>query len=147
MASVNKCIFVGNLTRDPEVKYMNSGDAVCGVSIACNEQWKGKDGEKHESVEYINVVFYKKLAEIVGQYLKKGNPIYVEGRMKTRKYQDKQGQDRYVTEIIATEMQMLGSKGESQPKDEFQKEADKQGMGTQVPPGKFDNFSDDVPFN
>lgn len=112
MASLNKCFFIGNLTRDPEIKYMASGEAVANVSIACNEQWKNKNGEKQESVEFVNLVFYKKLAEIVGEYCKKGSSIHVEGKMKTRKWQTKEGQDRYTTEIIVNEMQMLGGSPE-----------------------------------
>lgn len=110
MASVNKCTFIGNLTKDPEVKYLASGDAVANASIACNEQWKNKAGEKQESVEYVNLVFYGRTAEIAGEYLKKGASIYVEGKMKTRKWQAKDGTDRYSTEIIVGEMKMLGGK-------------------------------------
>lgn len=109
MASVNKVILVGNLGADPESRYMPNGDAVCNVRLATTESWKDKNsGEKKELTEWHRVVFYRRLAEIAGQYLKKGTPVYIEGRIRTRKWQDKDGQDRYTTEIEATEMQMLG---------------------------------------
>ncbi|HYR00983.1 MAG TPA: single-stranded DNA-binding protein [Casimicrobiaceae bacterium] len=111
MASVNKVILVGNLGRDPETRYATSGAAICNVTIATSRQWKDKtSGEKKEETEWHRVVFYDRLAEIAGEYLKKGRPVYVEGRLKTRKWQDKEGQDRYTTEIIAEEMQLLGSR-------------------------------------
>ena len=100
MASVNKVILVGNLGKDPDSRYSASGDAICTLSIATSEQWKDKaTGDKKEATEWHRVVFYKKLAEIVGQYLKKGSSVYIEGRIKTRKWQDKDGQDRYTTQI------------------------------------------------
>lgn len=108
MPSVNKVIILGHLGRDPETRYMaNGGDPVCNVSIATSESWKDKEGKKHEKTEWHNVVFFKKLAEIAGQYLKKGALTYVEGRMQTRKWKDKDGNDRYMTEIVASEMKML----------------------------------------
>lgn len=109
MASVNKVILVGNLGRDPEVRYTPDGAAVCNVSIATTTQWKDKHtGERREETEWHRVVFYNRLAEIVGEYLKKGRSVYVEGRLRTRKWQDRQtGQDRYATEIVADQMQML----------------------------------------
>ena len=111
MASVNKVIIVGNLGRDPEVRYTPNGSAVCNVSVATTRTWKNKDsGDKSEETEWHRVVFYDKLAEIAGEYLKKGRSVYVEGRLKTRKWQDKDGVEKYTTEIIATEMQMLGSR-------------------------------------
>jgi single-strand DNA-binding protein len=111
MASVNKVILVGNLGRDPETRYSTSGAAICNITIATSRQWKDKaSGEKREETEWHRVVFYDRLAEIAGEYLKKGRPVYVEGRLKTRKWQDKEGQDRYTTEIIAEEMQLLGSR-------------------------------------
>ncbi len=111
MASVNKVILIGNLGRDPETRYAPSGGAICNVRIATTRNWKDKaTGEKREETEWHSVVFYDRLAEIAGEYLKKGRPVYVEGRLKTRKWQDKEGQDRYTTEIIATEMQLLGSR-------------------------------------
>ena len=109
MASVNKVIIVGNLGRDPEVRYTPNGSAVCNVSVATTRSWKNKDsGDKAEETEWHRVVFYDKLAEIAGEYLKKGRSVYVEGRLKTRKWQDKDGVEKYTTEIIATDMQMLG---------------------------------------
>ncbi len=112
MASVNKVILVGNLGRDPEVRYSPDGVAICNVSIATTSQWKDKSsGEKREETEWHRVVFYNRLAEIAGEYLKKGRSVYIEGRIKTRKYQDKEtGADRYSTDIIAEQMQMLGGR-------------------------------------
>ncbi|MBV6304078.1 single-stranded DNA-binding protein [Candidimonas humi] len=112
MASVNKVIIVGNLGRDPEVRYSPDGAAICNVSIATTSQWKDKaTGERREETEWHRVVFYNRLAEIAGEYLKKGRSVYVEGRLKTRKWQDKEtGADRYSTDIVADQMQMLGSR-------------------------------------
>ncbi|NLR75344.1 single-stranded DNA-binding protein [Leeia aquatica] len=111
MASLNKVLLIGNLGRDPEVRYMTNGEAVANFSIATTESWKGKDGQKQERTEWHNIVMYRKLAEIAGQYLKKGSAVYVEGKLQTRKWQDKNtGQDRYTTEIIADEMKMLGGR-------------------------------------
>jgi single-strand DNA-binding protein len=111
MASVNKVIVIGNLGRDPEVRYTPSGSAICNVSVATTRNWKNKDsGEKSEETEWHRVVFFDRLAEIAGEYLKKGKPVYVEGRLKTRKWQDKEGRDTYTTEIIAEQMQLLGGR-------------------------------------
>lgn len=111
MASINKVIIIGNLGRDPELRYTPSGSAVCNVSIATTRNWKSKDsGERVEETEWHRVVFYDRLAEIAGEYLKKGRPVYVEGRLKTRKWQDKDGKDNYTTEIVAEQMQMLGGR-------------------------------------
>jgi single-strand DNA-binding protein len=111
MASVNKVIVVGNLGKDPETRYSPNGGAICNVRIATTRNWKDKTtGEKKEETEWHSVVFYDRLAEIAGEYLKKGRSVYVEGRLKTRKWQDKEGLDRYTTEIIASEMQLLGSR-------------------------------------
>ncbi len=111
MASVNKVILVGNLGRDPEVRYAPSGAAICNVTIATSRQWKDKNsGERQEETEWHRVVFYDRLAEIAGEYLKKGRPVYVEGRLKTRKWTDKDGAEKYTTEIIAQEMQLLGGR-------------------------------------
>ncbi|MDH0865488.1 single-stranded DNA-binding protein [Mitsuaria sp. GD03876] len=111
MASVNKVIILGNLGRDPELRYTPSGSAVCNVSIATTRNWKSREGgERQEETEWHRVVFYDRLAEIAGEYLKKGRPVYVEGRLKTRKWQDKEGKDNYTTEIIAEQMQLLGGR-------------------------------------
>src|ERR1035437_3054517 len=110
MASVNKVILVGNLGRDPEVRYLPNGNAVANVTIATSSKYKNQAGEMVEETEWHRVTFFGKLAEIVGQYLKKGRSVYVEGRIKTRKYTDKDGVERYATDIIANEMQMLGSR-------------------------------------
>jgi len=111
MASINKVILIGNLGRDPEVRYTPNGNAVCNVTIATSRNWKDKtSGDKVEETEWHRVVFYDRLAEIAGEYLKKGRSVYVEGRLKTRKWQDKDGVEKYTTEIVATDMQMLGSR-------------------------------------
>jgi single-strand DNA-binding protein len=111
MASVNKVILIGNLGRDPEVRYAPSGSAICNVTLATTRNWKNRDsGERQEETEWHRVVFYDRLAEIAGEYLKKGRPVYVEGRLKTRKWTDKDGVDKYTTEIIAEQMQLLGSR-------------------------------------
>ena len=112
MASVNKAIILGNLTRDPETRYMSNGEAVTNISIATSQTWKDKStGERKEKSEFHRVTFYRKQAEIVGEYAKKGQQLYVEGRIETRKYQDKNGIDKQITEIIATDFQLLGSPG------------------------------------
>ena len=154
MASVNKVILVGNLGADPETRYMPNGDAVANIRLATTESWKDKaSGEKREITEWHRVVFYRKLAEIVGQYLKKGSSVYVEGRIRTRKWQDKEGQDRYTTEIEATEMQMLGGRQgmgapassggggyDSEPADYAPAPA------RNKPKPAFDDLGDDIPF-
>ena len=143
MASVNKWIGIGNLGADPETRFMQNGDAVTNIRIACTESWKEKStGEKKESTEWVRVVFYRKLAEIVGQYLKKGSSVYVEGRIRTRKWQDKEGQERYTTEIEANEMQMLGGRqsGDSAPSEKPQRNA--QG----APKASIGDMDDDIPF-
>jgi single-strand DNA-binding protein len=111
---VNKVILVGNLGRDPEVKYSASGAAIANVTVATSESWNDKQtGEKQERTEWHRVVFFRRLAEIVGEYLHKGSQVYIEGKLQTRKWQDQNGQDRYTTEIVASDMQMLGSRGDS----------------------------------
>ena len=111
MASINKVILIGNLGRDPEVRYTPGGSAVCNITLATSRAWKSKEsGEKVEETEWHRVVFYDKLAEIAGEYLKKGRPVYVEGRLKTRKWTDKDGAEKYATEVIADQMQMLGGR-------------------------------------
>jgi single-strand DNA-binding protein len=110
MASVNKVILIGNLGRDPEVRYMPSGDAVANISIATTETWKDKNGEKQEKTEWHRVAMFGKTAEVAGEYLKKGSQVYIEGRLETRKWTDKEGHERYTTEIRADRMQMLGSR-------------------------------------
>ena len=111
MASVNKVIIVGNLGKDPEVRYMPSGGAICNVNVATTRQWKNKEsGEKQEETDWHRIVFFDRLAEIAGEYLKKGRSVYVEGRLRTRKWTDKEGKEQYTTEVVATEMQMLGGR-------------------------------------
>jgi len=109
MASVNKVILLGNLGRDPETRYTTGGDAVTNLRIATTEQWKDKNGEKQERTEWHTVVLFGRQAEIAGEYLKKGRSVYIEGRLQTRKYTDKEGQEKYSTEVVADRMQLLGS--------------------------------------
>lgn len=114
MKGVNKVILIGTLGKDPEVKFLSSGDAVCNLSIATTESWKDKTtGEKKEKTEWHNLVFFKRLAEIAGEYLRKGSKVYVEGKLQTRKWQDKDGNDRYTTEIKCHDLQMLDSKSDN----------------------------------
>jgi single-strand DNA-binding protein len=154
MASVNKVILIGNLGRDPETRYMPDGGAVTNISIATTETWKDKAGEKQEKTEWHRVAFFGKLAEIAGEYLKKGSQVYVEGRLQTRKWQDKDGADKYTTEIVADRMQMLGSRAgmgggagaerEAPDRDGAAKPAGK--PAAKAAGGKFDDFEDDIPF-
>ena len=151
MASVNQVILVGNLGADPETRYMPNGDAVANIRLATTESWKDKaSGEKREMTEWHRVVFYRKLAEIVGQYLKKGNPIYVEGHLKSRKWQDKQGVDRYTTEIIADQMQMLGSRDSAQASTTSSTQVRNQVPVTATGPvansSSVSELDDDIPF-
>ena len=156
MASVNKVILVGNLGADPEIRYMSNGEAVANVRLATTESWKDKNtGEKREVTEWHRVVFYRKLAEIVGQYLKKGSSVYIEGRIRTRKWQDKEGQERYTTEIEATEMQMLGGRqsaaSSSGGEAEYGGSMPSQSQSAPRPaPAKkapsFEDMDDDIPF-
>jgi single-strand DNA-binding protein len=163
MASVNKVILVGNLGRDPEVRYMPNGEAVCNFSIATTENWKDKSGVKQEKTEWHNIVMYRRLAEIAGEYLKKGRPVYVEGRLQTRKW-EKDGVTRYTTEIIGDQMQMLGSKDgggsgasydggmdQGSPPDDMNQAPSRAAPqeNQQAPAksgGNFDDFEDDIPF-
>jgi len=111
MASINKVILIGNLGRDPEVRYTPSGAAVCNLRLATTRNWKNRDtGERQEETEWHSVVLYDRQAEVAGEYLKKGRPVYIEGRLKTRKWQDKDGNERYTTEIVADSMQLLGGR-------------------------------------
>jgi len=156
--SVNKVILVGRLGKDPETRYMTNGEAVTNATLATSENWKDKSGEKQEKTEWHNLVFYRRLAEVAGEYLKKGAQIYVEGKLQTRKWQTKEGQDRYTTEIIVDQMQMLGTKsGGSSNFEVVDKPAASAsaGGGSSAPSdnkpapakvGGFDNFDDDIPF-
>lgn len=151
MASVNKVILVGNLGRDPETRYMPNGEAVTNVTIATTDTWKDKaTGEKKEATEWHRVVFYRKLAEIAGQYLKKGSQVYIEGSLRTRKWQDKEGQERYTTEIIADTMQMLGSRQGSGEAPAREREAAPApaaaGGGKKPAASNFGDMDDDIPF-
>jgi single-strand DNA-binding protein len=150
MASVNKVILIGNLGRDPETRYLPDGGAVTNVSVATTDTWKDKSGEKQERTEWHRVAFFGRLAEIAGEYLKKGSPVYIEGRLQTRKWQDKDGQDRYTTEIVASEMKMLGSRGggsEPMAREPAPAAADASGGRPQAKKGgAFDQMDDDIPF-
>ncbi len=167
MASVNKVILVGNLGRDPEIRYLPSGDPVANITLATSSRYKGKDGNMVEETEWHRVTFFGKLADIVGQYLKKGRSVYVEGRLKTRKYTDKDGVEKYATDIIANEMQMLGSRegmgepaggqdggGESYGRQAAvphrtatrQPAATAPAAAASKPSSGFDDMDDDIPF-
>jgi len=137
--SVNKVILVGRLGKDPETRYMTSGEAVTNATLATSETWKDKAGEKQEKTEWHSLVFYRRLAEVAGEYLKKGSQVYIEGKIQTRKWQDKEGKDRYTTEIIVNEMQMLGGKSDQPEQKVEQKPA-------QTTKGAFDDFESDIPF-
>ena len=163
MASVNKVTLIGNLGRDPEVRYAPSGAAICNVAIATSRNWKDKtSGERQEETEWHRVVFYDRLAEIAGEYLKKGKSVYIEGRLKTRKWTDKDGVEKYTTEIIAQEMTMLGSReggggGGDDGYNEQRAEAPRRAAPAPRPPAPaprqapksstgFDDMDDDIPF-
>ncbi len=161
MASVNKVILIGNLGKDPETRYLPRGDAVTNISVATTDTWKDKSGEKQEHTEWHRVAFFGKTAEIAGEYLKKGSPVYVEGRIRTRKWQDKEGQDRYSTEIVADRMQLLGGRGAGAGGGGGSAEAMTRepatagaGAGGGAAPkgsaprkgGAFDEMDDDIPF-
>jgi single-strand DNA-binding protein len=141
---INKVILVGNLGADPETRYMPSGGAVTNIRIATSESWKDKStGENQERTEWHSIAFFGRLAEIAGEYLRKGSQVYVEGRLRTRKWQDRDGNDRYTTEVIANEMQMLGGRpGSGAP---AQSESAPPPAGA-VPPPADSGFDDDIPF-
>lgn len=155
MASVNKVILVGNLGADPEVRYLPSGDAVANIRIATTDRWKDKSsGEAKELTEWHRIAFFGKLAEIVEKYLAKGSSVYIEGRIRTRKWQDQSGADRYSTEIIADSMQMLGGKqggdgGETRERPARESRGDQGGSGGKPAApagGGFEEMDDDIPF-
>lgn len=163
MASVNKVILVGNLGRDPEMRYMPSGDALASFSIATTDNWKDKNGQKQERTEWHRISMFGKLAEIAGEYLKKGSSVYIEGRLQTRKWQDKEGNERQTTEVVADRMQMLGGRGGANTYEVMDDEAASSRQSAAPPasaasssaprqaPAKpaasgFDDFEDDIPF-
>lgn len=152
MASVNKVILVGNLGRDPEIRYMPSGDAMANLNLATTDSWKDKNGEKQEKTEWHRIVMFGKQAEIAGEFLKKGSQVYIEGRLQTRKWTDKDGQERYTTEIVADRMQMLGSRsGGSEPMGGGGggRQASEPPSGSSRPTGKgggIEDMDDDIPF-
>ena len=159
MASVNKVILIGNLGRDPETRYTADGAAITNITIATSDRWKDKaSGEMKESTEWHKVAFFGRLAEIAGEYLKKGRPVYVEGRLRTRKWQDKEGQDRYTTEIVAENMQMLGSRegmgggapefdgGHDEPRAAAPARSSGGGKPASKPASSMADMDDDIPF-
>jgi len=154
MASLNRVALIGNLGRDPEVRYTPSGSAICNVTLATTRSWKNKEsGDKQEETEWHRIVFYDRLAEIAGEYLKKGKQVYIEGRLKTRKWTDKEGVEKYTTEVIASEMTMLGSReGAGAPSAEGTegRSAPAQRAPANKPAAKsatgFDDMDDDIPF-
>ena len=152
---INKVIIVGNLGNDPEVRYANNGSAIANISIATSDSWKDKNtGEQQERTEWHRVVMFNRLGEIAGEYLRKGSKVYIEGRLQTRKWQDNSGQDRYTTEIVANEMQMLDSRGDSggsyQPQSRPQQNSNQQNNyqqnNQQQAPQPTNGFDDDIPF-
>ncbi|MHB1675924.1 MAG: single-stranded DNA-binding protein [Sulfuriferula sp.] len=155
MASVNKVILIGNIGKDPEIRYMPSGDAMVNLTLATTDNWKDKNGEKQERTEWHRVAIFGKLAEIAGEYLKKGSQVYFEGSLKTRKWTNKEGHDQYTTEIIADKMQMLGGRAGSANMDSGGSSEAKPGR-TNAPPqnasqnkassNSFDDLDDDIPF-
>ena len=158
MASVNKVILVGNLGRDPEMRYMPSGDAIASFSVATTDTWKDKSGAKQERTEWHRISMFGKQAEIAGQYLKKGSSVYIEGRLQTRKWTDKEGQERQTTEVVADRMQMLGGRGgnafevmddENDAPQQRPASRPQQQQSAGKPAGSgsgFDDFEDDIPF-
>jgi single-strand DNA-binding protein len=147
MASVNKVIIVGHLGKDPETRYSPDGGAITNISVATSEQWKDKaSGEKQERTEWHRVVAFQRLAEIMGEYLKKGALVYIEGKLQTRKWQDKQGADRYSTEIVAERLQMLGKKDSDAPAEQREAEHGSKPQAAKKTGGKFDDMDDDIPF-
>ena len=145
---INKVILVGNLGNDPETRSMPSGGSVTNTTVATSESWKDKaSGEQQERTEWHRVVFFNRLAEIAGEYLKKGSKVYIEGSLRTRKWQDDSGQDKYTTEIVAQEMQMLDSRGGAAPAQSANNGAAPSANNTQAPQAApFDDFDDDIPF-
>jgi len=167
---INKVILVGNLGNDPEVRYANNGAAIANISVATSESWKDKNtGEQVEKTEWHRVVLFNRLGEIAGEYLRKGSKVYIEGKLQTRKWQDQSGQDKYTTEIVGNEMQMLDSRGDNagqggggyQPRQQAPQQAPNQGGGQQFgggqqqggapqqntpQPAPANDFDDDIPF-
>ena len=152
MASVNKVILIGNLGADPEMRYLPSGEAVANLRLATTEQWKDKSGDKQETTEWHRVSFFGRQAEVCGQYLKKGSSVYIEGSIRTRKWQDQSGQDRYSTEIRGDRMQMLGGRGGGGGSADYDQSppSDSGGRGRSGGSGGggtgFDAMDDDIPF-
>lgn len=142
---LNQCSFIGRLGADPEVRYSPGGDAVAYFSIAVGSQWKDRDGEKQERTEWVSITAWGKLGEICGEYLRKGSQVFIQGRIKTDKY-EKDGQTRYSTKIVAETMQMLGGKPSEQSEGEPSRQAKPASKETPPANGKFDNFDEQIPF-
>ncbi len=149
---INKVILVGNLGQDPEIRYTPGGMAVTNITVATSDSWKDKQtGEQQERTEWHRVVFFNRLAEIAGEYLKKGSQVYIEGRLRTNKWKDQSGQNRYTTEIVANDMQMLGSRSKgagAAPENDYNqsRSASKPATTSSPAPAGFDDFDDDIPF-
>jgi len=156
MASINKVMLIGNLGKDPEIRYMPSGDAIANLTLATTENWKDKAGEKQEKTEWHRISMFGRLAEIAGEYLKKGSSVYIEGKLQTRKWQDKEGNDRYTTEIVANEMKMLGSRASGGDTSMDKPASNSAGGAKTARPASpapassgssgFDDMEDDIPF-
>ncbi len=148
MSSLNKVILIGRLGADVETRYTTSGDAVTSIRLATTDTWRDKaSGEQREATEWHRIVFYRRMAEIAGQYLKKGSQVYIEGRIKTRKWQDKDGQDRYTTEVEATEMKMLGRReGDAPQADQVDPFAPQPEQRQRRPVNSVSDLDDDIPF-
>ena len=146
MAGINKVIIVGHLGNDPEMRTMPNGDAVANISVATSESWNDRNtGERREVTEWHRIVFYRRQAEICGEYLRKGSQVYVEGRLKTRKWQDNNGQDRYTTEIQGDVLQMLGSR-QDEPKSQSKSQPKPKKPDPLSAAAEQDGFNDDIPF-
>ena len=143
---INKVILVGNLGNDPEIRYMPNGDAVCNLSIATSESWKDKQGQQQERTEWHRLTMYRKLGEIAAEYLKKGSQIYVEGKLQTRKWQDQQGNDKYTTEVICDQMQMLGGRDNNQQAQPAKQPVPQQQKAPQNNSASSAEYDDDIPF-
>lgn len=150
---INKVILIGHVGTDPEVRYMPNGNAVATISIATTESWKDKQtGERQDRTEWHRVVSFNKLGEIVGEYVRKGSKVYVEGSLRTRKWQDQQGQDRYTTEIVANDLQMLDSKGnnnnipDDMPTQNYEHTSENKSKKIQSPVDALEELDDDIPF-
>ena len=143
MSSLNRVTIMGNLGKDPETRYTQGGDAVCNITVATSETWKDKNGEKQEKTEWHRIVFFGRQAEIAGEYLKKGRPVLVEGKLQTRKWTDKDGVEKYSTEIVASNLVLMGGRDDGERSSEQRKPA---GKSNERAKGSSADFDDDIPF-